>query len=1670
MKRLIIIVMLYICFGSLFCLPSFADDSLGDIVFYENFETLTSPQNGGKLTAKLSADFGGGDITLYDGATGTSFTVDSPITGGTKMLGIGGTAQYPQLFLPNLNFTKEGKYTLVYDYYVPTDLTLWFLQTGLSTTRRFAYGSGSLQTVTESFEIAKGSGSTIPNIFIQAGKDVSVNKYYYVDNLRLYYLAEKAPDTEYGILIDKNDFESANSLDASLGTTGSGMYHFGTGASFSVGIPAEVTGADNMLKVTTTTQTAASAGYANMEITRAGTYTFVFDCFVSNDYPLGWFKVKNNIEDVTIALQEGVKATYTAQIKLEEGQTLTQIFFQSYNYGSAINGSFYIDNIKLYLEPESYHFSDYATNLVTTFTGDAKTQRGFAWTADITCDEMVIRYSEKGENLAENYTEVAGKYEAYEGKFYYKAELTGLKPGTEYVYTIGSVQKNAWSDELVFETEPEEISSYKVLAFADPQVDNTNVAAVWTSNAEKAFSDVPDAKFSLGLGDLVNLGTDEKQWQMYFDGFGGACETIPNMCILGNHEARAGIAGKNFRLHFNNPDNGHSALGGLTKNDFAETYTKELVDNFAESVYSFDYGNAHFVALNTGSDWAASTDGIKLVKAQLAWLENDLYNSNAKWNIVMVHRPVYDCFDPESEGSLATVLDSVLSEYGVDLVLQGHEHYIARTYPIKNKEAVITEDANAVEKGTGVVYFTAGRASNLSVSSPKNIPDYIANFANTAGGNPTYTVLEVGEDKLSVVTKTLNGEIADSFEIISHGESDTPVKPVREILVYEDFEDVADGTVIFNSTDCGTLTAYKNSYVNATNPGTASIYKDKLFCITRGGELNTSYVTPLNGNRLVRVDQRTDGVSAYPQIGLYGGNTNANSPFGITAGGVYTLKVDFYLPAEYASKIKSFSVQTNVSEQYTNTFIAVDNSATVGKWYTLSTDVVLDGTKELKYFRIIGNTSSAKDGVTFYVDNIKLYCRPDKPFLKLSADSITSDGQSITITPYASETNLTVLGDTHYTTDSICALLERNEDGTATLTGKLNGKITVTAHFENENIPDASVTVDVSGQSERAAATSLKVLMFGNSILNHPPAPDIGWTGNWGMAASSEDKDYAHRLMYYIDQKFGSGTAEYIRGYWMAGLEGIWREHQNDPDYDFTADMAGHIKSVTDTNPDIITIQCGENARVTNKDSYINSLGQLVAAFKKAAPDAHIVICTPFWGGDAMVEGVKAVASEYGLQHATLHVLNTPENKAPQFSHGGVANHPGDTGMDNIAKLIYAEVNAILSESSPVKYSAKPEAVEISGESTITEDAGSITLTANVLPEDASDDVLWFVNDGNIAQIDDNGVLTAISNGSVIVRAVSKYDENAFGEYTVTISGQSEPFTVTFLKNADEAVEGIPEPLKRKGKTEISGYYPTRTGYRFMGWSTEPLGEAVETIDVKSDINLYAKWSVADFFDFERDGFGEGFVIENGFNKYILGGVYHAIATDTDFASGNVLTVVSPDLALDTNDYDGLVINMQVTDFNEGTMLDLKVSTTTGDYYYRYPVTSSEFASYTFDLSDAEGVITGFILVPVNMDCTIRIDEICFTKSQSTNKNVLRCNNGYASLVCEIENDTSEGKIAIIAYYENGRIVKTEIELLEAKSVNTVSSYFATNKDIDTAKVFVLNGFVPIKAPVVITK
>ena len=37
-----------------------------------------------------------------------------------------------------------------------------------------------------------------------------------------------------------------------------------------------------------------------------------------------------------------------------------------------------------------------------------------------------------------------------------------------------------------------------------------------------------------------------------------------------------------------------------------------------------------------------------------------------------------------------------------------------------------------------------------------------------------------------------------------------------------------------------------------------------------------------------------------------------------------------------------------------------------------------------------------------------------------------------------------------------------------------------------------------------------EIVVIGNSLSSHPPEPGIGWSGTWGMAASSAEKDFAH--------------------------------------------------------------------------------------------------------------------------------------------------------------------------------------------------------------------------------------------------------------------------------------------------------------------------------------------------------------------------------------------------------------------------------------------------------------------------------------------------------------------------------------------------------------------------------
>jgi len=409
-----------------------------------------------------------------------------------------------------------------------------------------------------------------------------------------------------------------------------------------------------------------------------------------------------------------------------------------------------------------------AFNLVTTFYGDAGTTRGFEWTAKTSHTDMVIQYAEKEAEWNESKTEKPAEYTLYEGQLYYKADIEGLESGEEYIYRIGDTADGIWSDFYTFTTEPEDMNEFSFIGFTDSQHE------VWESGFEyyrqtvnAAVNDAPDAAFMMNIGDLVEYGPINNHWLEYFKATKGYTETIPHMVAMGNHEARGGevTSGKNLSLHFNNPLNGKDSLGELTAKDVSNDYSKGIVNNISQTVYSFDYGNAHIAVLNSGSDWSYE-DTTAILKEQAKWLERDMKASDKKWKIVAVHQSVY----PAKTERYSTFegLADVIDECEIDLVLHGHDHIVTRTYPMKNGNIVTKQNVNEIEKGIGTVYTILGSAGMKRYDTVINTPEYAAVLNATSNEYPSYSIFTVNDEKIEVVTKQINGLVVDSFTIFDN--------------------------------------------------------------------------------------------------------------------------------------------------------------------------------------------------------------------------------------------------------------------------------------------------------------------------------------------------------------------------------------------------------------------------------------------------------------------------------------------------------------------------------------------------------------------------------------------------------------------------------------------------------------------------------------------------------------------------------------------------------------------------------------------------------------------------------------------------------------------------------------------------------------------------------------
>jgi hypothetical protein len=132
-----------------------------------------------------------------------------------------------------------------------------------------------------------------------------------------------------------------------------------------------------------------------------------------------------------------------------------------------------------------------------------------------------------------------------------------------------------------------------------------------------------------------------------------------------------------------------------------------------EHWYSFDRGNAHFVALDTGDG------GIFDLRNQVRWLEEDLArNQGAEWTFVYFHRPGITCTYKKDSKAVIEHFLPIIDRWRVDVVFAGHAHTYERLYPIAGGKIVDEDQEPYYQDPRGTIYIVSGAGGKTKKDHP----------------------------------------------------------------------------------------------------------------------------------------------------------------------------------------------------------------------------------------------------------------------------------------------------------------------------------------------------------------------------------------------------------------------------------------------------------------------------------------------------------------------------------------------------------------------------------------------------------------------------------------------------------------------------------------------------------------------------------------------------------------------------------------------------------------------------------------------------------------------------------------------------------------------------------------------------------------------------------------
>ncbi|MBF0279035.1 MAG: metallophosphoesterase family protein [SAR324 cluster bacterium] len=301
---------------------------------------------------------------------------------------------------------------------------------------------------------------------------------------------------------------------------------------------------------------------------------------------------------------------------------------------------------------------------------------------------------------------------------FHEVLITDLTPDTLYFYQVkeGSFRVGPLRS---FRTAPASDSTnpFSFIVFGDSGLGTEPQLKV----ASQMLALANNASFAIHTGDVVYDGYEAEYRSKYFEPYRSLIHRIPFYPVLGDHDLVDGAAA--FYKFFSLPPNNHEDT---------------------EDFYSFSYGNAVFVALN--SNRLLGYDNV----TQLPFAEEVLGNSTHTWKFIFLQHSIYTtAVGRDSKPGIGSQVGPIAEKYGVQFVFGGDVHAYERFNA--------RQDFTSSEEGSEVVYITSGGGG-------AELRD-LEGGAEAAVSKSVYHFMHVSIDdkELNATVYDFNGNVIDTF-------------------------------------------------------------------------------------------------------------------------------------------------------------------------------------------------------------------------------------------------------------------------------------------------------------------------------------------------------------------------------------------------------------------------------------------------------------------------------------------------------------------------------------------------------------------------------------------------------------------------------------------------------------------------------------------------------------------------------------------------------------------------------------------------------------------------------------------------------------------------------------------------------------------------------------------